>query len=179
MGSRRRTVNASIPITVLALATICWGGDQAEPAYERGVVTEISNAGRPMDHWFIIQTECCNYTVQNWRSFSGFTIGGSNDVSIRDDHAFIRVGKKVGKARILNARQREGFDPTLAVVADPQGEFYRTSDIASIPDGWEIVARDAKNKLTTLPKNSVLPEGWQLVHGIAGLALPPVLRGKP
>ena len=86
---------------------ICWAADKPEPVYERGVITAFSNAGRQMDHWFIVQTDCCNYTVQNWRLFGGVTIGGSNDVRIEDSHIFIRVGNKVGKARILKAEQRE------------------------------------------------------------------------
>jgi hypothetical protein len=158
---------------------VCWGGEKGEPAYERGVVTEVSNVGRAMDHWFIMQTECCNYTIQNWYMFSGLTIGGHNDVWIRDNNAFIRVGKKVGKARIFKAEQREGFDPSLVVVLDSQDSYYRTSDTASLPDGWVFVALDASNKYQGLTKAIGLPEGWRLVHGIPGVPLPPVLRGKP
>jgi hypothetical protein len=169
--------------TLLALALICWGGEKVETNYEVGMITEVSNAGRPMDHWFIMQTECCFYTIQNWRLFSGFSLGGLNDVWIRDDHAFIRVGTKVGKARILNARQREGYDPALSVVADPQGALHRTGDIASLPEGWLIVVRDATDKVKTLPKNSTLPAGCHIVRGFAweksqDLAFPPVLTGE-
>jgi len=165
-----------ILLTGFALTLVCWGGKTAEPSYERGVVTEVSNVGPPMDHWFIMQTECCNYTIKNWRLFSGLTIGGHNDVWIRDNTAFIRVGKNVAKAPILKAEQREGFDPSLFVVFDPQGDLYRTGDIASLPNGWEIAARDTKNEMHTL-SSAILPQGWQFLHGIGGIPLPPILRG--
>ena len=169
--------------TFLAPALLCWGREKAEPNYEVGMITEVSNAGRQMDHWFIMQTECWFYTIQNWRLFSGFTLGGLNDVWIRDDRAFIRVGTKVGKARILIARLREGFDPALTVVADPQGGLHRTGDIASLPEGWGIVVRDGTNKIKTIPKKSTLPAGFHIVRGFAweksrDLAFPPVLTGE-
>lgn len=168
-----------ITVTVLALAPVLWGGEKAQPAYELAAITEVSNVGRAQDQWFIAQTECCNYTIRNWRTFTGFRIGGYIDLSIKDDHAFIRVGNKVGKENILKAEQREGFDTLLSVVMDPQGREYRTSDVASMPDGWEIVALDANNKFKVLPKDSILPDGLRLVRGFPGRALPPVLRGEP
>ncbi len=60
----------------------------------------------PMDHWILIQTDCCNYTVQNWHLFGKVAIGGTNDVRIDNGHIYIRVGNKVGKAKILKAEQR-------------------------------------------------------------------------
>lgn len=172
-------MNTSILVTVLALVPVCWGGEKAEPAYERAVLAEVSNVGPAMNHWFVLQTECCNYTIRNWRMFSGLTVGGSNEVRIKDDKAFIRVGTKVGTAPILKAEQREGFDPSLVVVLDSQDNYYRTSDTASLPNGWVFVALDASNKYQGLTKVTGLPEGWHLVRGIPGRALPPVLKGKP
>ena len=90
---------------VLALMP-CWCADKPEPTYERGVITAFSNAGPAMDHWIVIQTECCNYTIQNWRLFDKLTIGGSNGVRVTDKYMYIRVGKKEGKAKILKAEQR-------------------------------------------------------------------------
>ena len=95
-------------ILAMALAApICWAADKPEPVFERGVITAFSNEGRPMDHWILIQTDCCNYTVQNWRLFGRVTGGGSNELRIVDDHIFIRVRDKVAKARIVKAEQRE------------------------------------------------------------------------
>ena len=70
----------SIALALLP-AWVCCGGDKSEPVFERGVITAVSNTGRPMDHWLMIQTECCDYTIQNWRKFGGVKMGGSNDVS--------------------------------------------------------------------------------------------------
>jgi len=120
-----------------------------------------------------------SYTIRNWHTFGDFHIGGYVALSIRNDHAFIRLGKKVGKENVLRAEQRVGFDPSLSVVADPQGKEHRTSDITSIPDGWVILALDANNEFQALPKNGTLPEGWHVVRGIPGRAFPPVLTGKP
>jgi hypothetical protein len=176
---RKCQMRKLILTTAMALAAACRGGESTEPAYELAAITEVSNVGRAFDHWFIAQTECCNYTIRNWRTFSGFHIGGYVDLLIRNDRAFIRIGKKIGKENVLRAEQREGFDPLLSVVVDPEGKEYRTSDTASMPDGWAMVAFDANNKIQVLPKNSILPEGWHPVRGIPGRALPPVLRGKP
>ena len=93
-------------IRAMALASVCCAADKEGP-YEHGVITAFSNEGRPMDHWILIQTDCCNYTVQNWRLFGRVTVGGSNEVRIVDDHLFIRVRDKVAKARIVRAEQRE------------------------------------------------------------------------
>jgi hypothetical protein len=111
--------------------------------------------------------------------FFGLNVGGSNEVWIRDDKAFVRVGTKVGKAPILKAEQREGFDPGLVVVLDSQANFYRTTDVASLPDGWGYVALDASNKYQFLTKATGLPQGWHLVHGMPGRPLPPILRNTP
>jgi hypothetical protein len=164
-----------IVTTVLTLVPVCWCGEKAEPAYEPGVITSVSNVGRAVDHWFTMQTECCNYTIQNRNSFSGFKIGGYNDVWIRDSVALIRVGNKVGKARILKAEQRDGFDPSLAVALDQKGNEYRISNTASLPDGWVFVTRDPHNEIHS-SHTKELPEGWRLVHGIPGIPLPPVLK---
>jgi len=45
-----------------------------------------------MDYWFVLQTECCNYAIRDRRLFSGLTIGGVNEVQIRDQTATILVG---------------------------------------------------------------------------------------
>ena len=172
-------MNIPTLITVLALVPVSWGGEKEAPAYERAAITEVSNVGRAQDHWFIAQTECCNYTIRNWYAFGGFHIGGFIDLWISNDHAFIRVGEKVGKEKVLKAEQREGFDPSLVVVADSQDSFHRTSETASLPDGWVFLARDASNKYQGLTTASSLPEGWHLVRGFPGRTLPPVLRGKP
>ena len=154
-----------------------WAGNKTDKPFERAVLTEVSNAGRPMDHWFILQTECCNYTIRNWRLFSGLTVGGANEVQIRDLTAVIRVGTKTAKAPILKAEQREGYDASLVVVLDPQATYYRTSNPASLPDGdWTIIAIDASGKIQPLTKNAPLPVGWHMAHGIGGLPLPPLLR---
>jgi len=168
-----------ILVTVLTLAPVCWGGEKTEPAYERAAIMEVSSIGRSPDHWFVAQTECCNYTIRNWHTFGGFHIGGYVDLSIRNDHAFIRLGKRVGKENVLKAERREGFDPLLSVVLDPQGNEFRASDVRSMPDGWGTLALDANNEYQVLRKDTVLPEGWRVVRGVPGRALPPILRGNP
>lgn len=162
----------------LLLAEPCSGGDKPAPAYELGVVTAVSNEGRAIDHSFVMQTECCNYTIQNWHMFSGLTIGGHNDLYVKDEHAYIRVGQKIGKARIFRAEQREGFDPALYVVFDPKGNEYRTGDTTGLPDGWVVMAIDEHNRIQSVPESKVLPGGWRLVHGLPGKPLPPILRAK-
>ena len=105
------------------------------------------------------------------------TVGGTNEVQIRDQTAVIRVGTKTAKAPILKAEQREGYDASLVVVLDPQATYYRTSNPASLPDGdWLIIAIDASGKIQSLTKNAALPAGWHMAHGIGGLPLPPLLR---
>jgi len=183
-----------ILMMALALGPACWAGEKAEPTYELAAIAEVSNFGRPIDHWFIAQTECCNYTIRNYRTFGGFTVGGNIDLSIRDDHAFIRIGKRVAKENILKVEQRGGFDRSLYVVLDPQGTEFRTRDVASLPDGWMLVAIDPEGqiyqggntKFQTVPVTSVagvgsyaLPAGWHLLHAIPGRALPPILRSNP
>jgi hypothetical protein len=120
----------------------------------------------------------CNYTIRNWRLFSGLTIGGVNEVQIRDQTAIIWVGKKTAKAPILKAEQREGYDASLVVVLDPRANYYRTSDPTSLPEGdWTIVAVDANGKIQPLTKAAAVPQGWHLAHGIGGLPLPPIFNG--
>jgi hypothetical protein len=165
-------------VMALMLAPVCWSAEKAEPVYELAVITQVSNVGRAVEHWFIAQTECCNYTIRNYRTFSGFHIGGFVDLSIRNDHAFVRLGKKVGKENVLRAEQRAGFDFLLYLVMDPQGKEYRTRDVTSVPDGWAAVALDPNNKLQALPKGSSLPVGWHIARSIPGRALPPVLETK-
>ena len=95
---------------------------------------------------------------------------------IKDQTAFIRVGTKVGKAPILKTEQREGFDPSVYIAMDAQGNYYRTSETNTnaSPDGWALVAVDANNKLKLVERGDQLPPGWRLIHGIAGLPLPPI-----
>ncbi len=176
---RSETRSHGLALLMLVGTPMGWGGEKIEPPFERAALTEVSNAGRPMDHWFVLQTECCNYTIRNWRLFSGLTIGGVNEVQIRDQTAIIRVGKKTAKAPILRAEQREGYDASLVVVLDPQAKYYRTSDPASLPEGdWTIIAVDANGKIQPLTKAAAVPQGWHMVHGIGGLPLPPMLRSK-
>jgi hypothetical protein len=176
---RSKTRGHGLVLLMLVGTPMGWAGEKIEPPFERAALTEVSNAGRPMEHWFVLQTECCNYTIRNWRLFSGLTIGGVNEVQIRDQTAIIRVGKKTAKAPILRAEQREGYDASLVVVLDPQANYYRTSDATSLPEGdWTVVAVDANGKIQFLTKGAALPQGWRMVHGIGGLPLPPIMRSK-
>jgi len=100
-----------ILVMVLAIRS-CWAADKPEPVYERGVITAFSNAGRQMDHWFIVQTECCNYTVQNWRLFGGITIGGSNDVRMRTV-TFLYGWEKSGESANPKSRTTGGCRPKV------------------------------------------------------------------
>jgi hypothetical protein len=106
---RSDTRSHGLALLMLVGTPMGWGGEKIEPPFERAALTEVSNAGRPMDHWFVLQTECCNYTIRNWRLFSGLTIGGVNEVQIRDQTAVIRVGKKTAKAPISEGRTKRGL----------------------------------------------------------------------
>lgn len=167
-GHMGRVVCRSLAVLMLGGTPIGRGGERVELPFERAVLIDVSNVGRPMDHWFVMQTECCNYTIQNWRLFSGLTIGGVNEVQIRDQTAIIRVGKKTAKARILRGEQREGYNASLVIVLDPQANYYRTSDPASLPGGWAIVAVDANGKIQFLEKGAAVPQGVIWSTGLEG-----------
>jgi hypothetical protein len=178
-GHMQHVVCRRLAVLMLVGTPMAWGGEKIEPPFERAALIDVSNVGRPMDHWFVMQTECCNYTIQNWRLFSGLTIGGVNEVQIRDQTAIIRVGKKTAKARILRAEQREGYNASLVIVLDPQTNYYRTSNPTSLPGGgWAIVAVDANGKIQFLEKGAAVPQGGHMVHGIGGLPLPPILKSE-
>ena len=174
----RNVAYRCLAVLMLVGTSLGWGGEKVELPFERAALIDVSNVGRPMDHWFVMQTECCNYTIQNWRLFSGLTIGGVNEVQIRDQTAIIRVGKKTAKARILRAEQREGYNASLVIVLDPKANYYRTSDPTSLPEGWAIAAVDANGKIQFLEKGVAVPQGGHMVHGIGGLPLPSILKSE-
>lgn len=165
----------ALAITLLTLATTGQAA-KTDDVYELGVVTEVSNTGRAIDHWFVVQTECCNYTIRNWHTFGGVNVGGFVDVMIKNDHVYIRLGKRVGKELVLRAERRPGFDPLRCIVVDPDGKDYRVWSDASIPDDWAVVTVDENNKIQVLIKGRPIPPGSHKLSGIPGRALPPILN---
>jgi hypothetical protein len=165
----------ALAITLLTLATTGQAA-KTDDVYELGAVTEVSNTGRAIDHWFVVQTECCDYTIRNWHAFSGFNVGGFVDVMIKNDHAYIRLGKRVGKEVVLRAERRPGFDPLRFIVVDPDGKAYRVLNDSFIANDWAVLTVDENNKIQVLIKGRPIFPGSHKLSGIPGRALPPILN---
>ena len=156
--------------TALAVITICWGAEKAQPVYERGVITQASG------FFAVIQTECCDHSIYNHYTFGGLTVGGSNPVSVQGSKLSVMVGNKSAKVSIVKSVQRPGYDPSLVVVFDPDGNMHRAFNIEMLPPGWEIAVRNLSTREMLTIKNTTLPDGFVFVHGIAGVPFPPIVR---
>jgi hypothetical protein len=171
-----RSLPAALLLVVCSLPISA--GDKLERrAYEPGclIKAEQERHERPR---LIIQTECCDYTIENWHLFGGLTIGACNDVRLVNTRLFVRVGKKEAGARILSMEQRLGFAASLVMVMDTKGNRYRAAEGLQLPDGWRVVTRDAEYNFHLVVPGTAVPEGWSLVRGMPGEPLPAVWRSK-
>ena len=140
-----------------------------EAMYERGMIIEVGGM------FFVIQTECCNYTLYNHYTFGKIHVGGSNPVFVDGSKMSIKVGDKSAKVTIVKSSMREGYDSSMVVVVDPAGETHRAFNIDGMPSGWKLVVLDSERNVFYCDCKTP-PSGYSVVHGTPGVPLPAITR---
>jgi hypothetical protein len=174
----RNVAYRCLAVLMLVGTSLGWGGEKVELPFERAALIDVSNVGRPMDHLVcdanrMLQLHNSKLAVILWIN----NRWGERSTNQGPDRDY-KGREKDGKARILRAEQREGYNASLVIVLDPKANYYRTSDPTSLPEGWAIAAVDANGKIQFLEKGVAVPQGGHMVHGIGGLPLPSILKSE-